>query len=100
MNMAIRNMATKSNFKPRARTAPNPSAAALRLRMYSSSRADSSSPGDATPEEQVESLYLGFFSRKPHASELADATAALGNGLSMTDLTWVLFNTREFVFVE
>ena len=56
--------------------------------------------GQKTPEEQVESLYLSFFSRKPHASELADATAALGNGLSMTDLTWVLFNTREFVFVE
>jgi hypothetical protein len=53
-----------------------------------------------TPEQQVESLYLSFFSRKPHANELADATAALGNGLSMSDLTWVLFNTREFVFVE
>ena len=53
-----------------------------------------------TPEQQVESLYLSFFSRKPHANELADASAALGNGLSMSDLTWVLFNTREFVFVE
>lgn len=53
-----------------------------------------------TPEQQVESLYLSFFSRKPHANELADATAALGNGLGMSDLTWVLFNTREFVFVE
>jgi hypothetical protein len=52
------------------------------------------------PEQQVESLYLSFFSRKPHADELADAVAALGNGLTMRDLTWVLFNTREFVFVE
>jgi hypothetical protein len=25
-----------------------------------------------TPEQQVESLYLSFFSRKPHADELAD----------------------------
>lgn len=53
-----------------------------------------------TPEQQVESLYLSFFSRKPHADELADLVAALGNGLTMRDLTWVLFNTREFVFVE
>ncbi|HRH97577.1 MAG TPA: DUF1553 domain-containing protein, partial [Prosthecobacter sp.] len=53
-----------------------------------------------TPEKQVESLYLSFFSRKPHADELSNLVAALGNGLTMRDLTWVLFNTREFVFVE
>jgi hypothetical protein len=53
-----------------------------------------------TPEAQVESLYLSFFSRKPHANELADAVAGLGSGLTMRDLSWVLFNTREFVFVE
>lgn len=53
-----------------------------------------------TPEAQVESLYLSFFSRKPNADELADAVAALGSGLTLRDLTWVLFNTREFVFVE
>ena len=51
-------------------------------------------------EQQVESLYLSFFSRKPKPEELADATAALGNGLTLRDLSWVLFNTREFVFVE
>ncbi|MFN0077729.1 MAG: DUF1549 domain-containing protein [Prosthecobacter sp.] len=53
-----------------------------------------------TPEQQVESLYLSFFSRKPKPDELADSVAGLGNGLTMRDLTWVLFNTREFVFVE
>ncbi len=53
-----------------------------------------------TPEQQVESLYLSFFSRKPKADELANSVAALGNGLTMRDLTWVLFNAREFVFVE
>ena len=53
-----------------------------------------------TPEQQVESLYLSFFSRKPKAEELANSVAALGNGLTMRDLTWVLFNAREFVFVE
>lgn len=52
------------------------------------------------PEEQVESLYLSFFSRKPKTTELADAVNALGSGLTLRDLTWVLFNTREFVFVE
>jgi hypothetical protein len=53
-----------------------------------------------TPEQQVESLYLSFFSRKPKSAEVADAVAGLSNGLSIRDLTWVLFNTREFVFVE
>ena len=53
-----------------------------------------------TPEQQVESLYLSFFSRKPKEAELKEAVAGLGNGLSLRDLTWVLFNTREFVFVE
>lgn len=51
-------------------------------------------------EAQVESLYLSFFSRKPQPTELADAVAALNSGLTLRDLTWVLFNTREFVFVE
>ncbi|MFN7563938.1 MAG: DUF1549 domain-containing protein [Prosthecobacter sp.] len=56
--------------------------------------------GQKTPEQQVESLYLSFFSRKPKPEELADSVAALGNGLTTRDLSWVLFNTREFVFVE
>jgi hypothetical protein len=54
----------------------------------------------STAEQQVESLYLSFFSRKPHTAELSNAVAALNSGLGMSDLTWVLFNTREFVFVE
>ena len=54
----------------------------------------------STPEEKVESLYLSFFSRKPEPQELATAVEGLRNGLTMRDLTWVLFNTREFVFVE
>ena len=53
-----------------------------------------------TPEQQVESLYLSFFSRKPKPDELSNAVAGLSNGLTMRDLTWVLFNTREFIFVE
>ncbi len=52
------------------------------------------------PEQRVESLYLSFFSRKPTPDELGNAVAALGNDLTLRDLTWVLFNAREFVFVE
>ncbi|MBL9178283.1 MAG: DUF1553 domain-containing protein [Verrucomicrobiaceae bacterium] len=51
----------------------------------------------STPGQQIESLYLSFFSRKPTAGELAEA---LGSGLTLRDLSWVLFNTREFIFVE
>ncbi|MDH4474977.1 MAG: DUF1549 domain-containing protein [Verrucomicrobiaceae bacterium] len=56
--------------------------------------------GQGEVAKQVESLYLSFFSRKPKAGELADAVAGLDGGLTLKDLTWVLFNTREFVFVE
>jgi hypothetical protein len=56
--------------------------------------------GQKSPEQQVESLYLSFFSRKPEPEELADAVASLGKDLTIRDLSWVLFNTREFVFVE
>jgi Protein of unknown function (DUF1549)/Protein of unknown function (DUF1553)/SLA1 homology domain 1, SHD1 len=51
-------------------------------------------------EKKVESLYLSFFSRKPRPDELSNSVAALNNGLTLRDLTWVLFNTREFIFVE
>lgn len=54
----------------------------------------------ATSEQQIESLYVSFFCRKPKAEEVATAKEALSGGLSLSDLTWVLFNTREFVFVE
>ena len=53
-----------------------------------------------TPEQQIESLYISFFSRKPKPNELGEAVAGLSNGMTMQDLTWVLFNTREFIFVE
>jgi hypothetical protein len=54
----------------------------------------------SAPAQQVESLYLSFFSRKPRPEELSKAVAGLAGGLTLSDLTWVLFNTREFVFVE
>lgn len=54
----------------------------------------------ASPEQQIESLYVSFFCRKPKAQEIAAAKEALAGGLGLPDLTWVLFNTREFVFIE
>ena len=54
----------------------------------------------ATPEEKVTSLYLSYLSRKPTAKELAAASKSLTDGLALTDLAWVLANTREFLFVQ
>ena len=51
-------------------------------------------------EKKIESLYLSFFSRHPKEAELKDAKEALASGLTVADLTWVLFNAREFVFVQ
>ena len=53
-----------------------------------------------TPEAKVESLYLSFFGRHPNAQEAADAKASIASGMTVSDLTWVLFNAREFVFVQ
>lgn len=56
--------------------------------------------GEAETAKKVESLYSSFFSRKPTADEMAAATKAFDSGLSSADLCWVLFNAREFVFVQ
>ncbi len=53
-----------------------------------------------SPEGAIESLYLSFLSRKPKPDELATAKESLNSGLTLKDLTWVLFNSREFIFVE
>ena len=54
----------------------------------------------AAPEQQIESLYVSFFCRRPKPAEVAAAKEAMAGGMGLHDLTWVLFNTREFVFVE
>jgi hypothetical protein len=53
-----------------------------------------------TDEGEVTSLYLSYLSRKPTAKELAAASKSLADGLALTDLAWVLANTREFLFVQ
>jgi hypothetical protein len=51
-------------------------------------------------DAQIESLYLSFFSRRPTGDEVSAAKEAFASGLTAADLTWVLFNSREFVFVQ
>jgi hypothetical protein len=60
----------------------------------------STAMNQASPKQQIASLYLSFFSRMPKADEMEEAEEALKTGLTLSDLTWVLFNTREFIFVQ
>jgi hypothetical protein len=60
----------------------------------------STATSQASPKQQIASLYLSFFSRMPKPEEMEEAEEALKTGLSLSDLTWVLFNTREFIFVQ
>jgi hypothetical protein len=53
-----------------------------------------------TPDGEVTSLYLSYLSRKPTNKELIAASKSLKDGLALTDLAWVLANTREFLFVQ
>jgi len=63
------------------------------------STALSSAMKAATPGEKVSSLYLSFLARQPSADESAKAIAAMSSGLSISDLAWVLLNSREFLFI-
>ncbi len=51
-------------------------------------------------EEKIEELYMGFYSRKPTALESARIRQALRGRISLENLTWVLFNTPEFMFIQ
>jgi hypothetical protein len=55
---------------------------------------------EKTPEKQVESLYFSFLGRRPALAERQYAVRLLGYGLKLPDLSWVMFNTREFMFVQ
>ncbi len=71
-------------------------------RLVSDTRAEAVMAAEAakTPEAQVRSLYLSFLARRPTAAELTAATRSLAEGLAVTDLAWVLANTREFLFIR
>jgi hypothetical protein len=51
-------------------------------------------------DEQIDSLYMSFFARKPSISERSAATKALEGGLALGDVAWSLLNSREFLFVQ
>jgi hypothetical protein len=53
-----------------------------------------------TPNRKVESLYFSFLGRRPTIPETDTACRTLSNGLALGDLTWVLFNSREFIFIQ
>ncbi len=53
-----------------------------------------------SPELQVESLYFSFLGRRPTIPETQTARRVLTDGLKLADLTWVLFNSREFIFIQ
>ena len=52
------------------------------------------------PAWQVRFLYVSFLGRLPTPEEARATGAMLSEGLSIKDLSWVLLNTREFLFVQ
>ena len=50
--------------------------------------------------EKIEELYMGFYSRKPMPEETTRILQTLKDGASVGSLTWVLFNTPEFLFIQ
>jgi hypothetical protein len=48
----------------------------------------------------VQFLFLSFFGRPPAPDELAAISEALNQGMKKEDLTWALFNSTEFLFVQ
>ncbi len=74
--------------------------AAQKVLRDSSSVAMSTALSQEKPEARVQALYVSFLGRNPRPEEMKDALAAVNDGLGLEDLAWVLFNTREFVFVQ
>ncbi len=51
-------------------------------------------------EPAVQFLFLSFFGRPPSPEERAAIKDALEQGMKKDDLTWALFNSTEFLFVQ
>ena len=64
------------------------------------SRVLSNALAESSPEARIQAIYVSFLSRNPLPAEMAEAKAAMQDGLGAADLTWVLFNSREFMFVQ
>jgi hypothetical protein len=48
----------------------------------------------------VQFLFMSFFGRPPSPDELTAIREALKQGMKKEDLTWALFNSTEFLFVQ
>ncbi len=48
----------------------------------------------------IDTLYATFYSRQPTKEERGKIKAAMEAGTTLEDLTWTLFNTPEFLFVQ
>ncbi|HYG76693.1 MAG TPA: DUF1549 domain-containing protein [Planctomycetota bacterium] len=53
-----------------------------------------------TPAEQIEALYISFLGRKPTPAQLSTLQNAMAKGMTLSEVSWVLFNSREFLFVQ
>ena len=51
-------------------------------------------------EPAIQFLFLSFFGRPPTPEEISTIKTALENGMRPEDLTWALFNSTEFLFVQ
>jgi hypothetical protein len=51
-------------------------------------------------EPAIQFLFLSFFGRPPTPEEISTIKTALENGMRHEDLTWALFNSTEFLFVQ
>ena len=48
----------------------------------------------------VQFLFLSFFCRPPTPDEMNAIEQALAQGMKKEDLSWALFNSTEFLFVQ
>lgn len=51
-------------------------------------------------EPAIQFLFLSFFGRPPTPEEIFTIKTATENGMRPEDLTWALFNSTEFLFVQ
>ena len=51
-------------------------------------------------EPAVQFLFLSFFGRPPSPDEIGAIKEAMKEGMKKEDLTWALFNSTEFLFVQ
>ena len=53
-----------------------------------------------TQTEQIAFLYRSCLSRLPNEQDRNRCTAALAQGLEISDILWALLNSREFIFIQ